>query len=89
MDDRVCKALEVASEYGSIDGDHHKMWVIDQMVRCLTNCPTVVVKATDCHGKEYSYESLGESDEYKEWVRRFCDGEDGSNTYAWDIGIAP
>jgi hypothetical protein len=23
-------------DYGSIDGGHHKMWVIDQMVRALT-----------------------------------------------------
>lgn len=29
-------ALRVALEYGNIDGSHHKMWVIDQMVRRLT-----------------------------------------------------
>ena len=29
-------ALETAYKYGSIDGDHHKMWVIDQMVRQLS-----------------------------------------------------
>lgn len=32
----VPKALEVASDYGQCDGAHHKMWVIDQMVRALT-----------------------------------------------------
>lgn len=26
---------------------------------------------------------------YKEWVRLTCDGEDGPDTYDWDIGIAP
>jgi hypothetical protein len=30
-------ALEVATQYGGIDGDHHKTWVIDQMVRSLTS----------------------------------------------------
>lgn len=29
------EALEIAMEYGAIDGAHHKMWVIDQMVRSL------------------------------------------------------
>ena len=28
--------MEVAYSYGQIDGDHHKAWVIDQMVRALT-----------------------------------------------------
>jgi hypothetical protein len=29
------KALNIAVRYGGIDGDHHKAWVIDQMVRAL------------------------------------------------------
>jgi hypothetical protein len=32
---RIALALECAQNYGQIDGDHHKMWVIDQMVRVL------------------------------------------------------
>lgn len=28
-------------------------------------------------------------DDYGEWVVEMCDGEDGPNTYDWDIGIAP
>lgn len=32
---RVEAALEIADQYGGIDGTHHKMWVIDQMVRAL------------------------------------------------------
>lgn len=35
MDERIEKALEIAFRYGQIDGDHHKTWVIDQMVRAL------------------------------------------------------
>lgn len=34
--DQVDAALSVAHRYGGIDGDHHKKWVIDQMVRALT-----------------------------------------------------
>ena len=34
--DAVRDALEIACAYGGIDGGHHKMWVIDQMVRRLT-----------------------------------------------------
>lgn len=30
------KALEVARDYAGCEGDHHRMWVIDQMVRALT-----------------------------------------------------
>lgn len=33
--DKIKKAIELAVDYGSNDGGHHKMWVIDQMVRIL------------------------------------------------------
>lgn len=33
--ERIRMALQVAREYGLIDGEHHKAWVIDQMVRAL------------------------------------------------------
>lgn len=32
---RIEKAIELAVAYGNIDGAHHKMWVIDQMIRVL------------------------------------------------------
>jgi hypothetical protein len=62
---RINDALYVAYSYGQIDGDHHKAWVIDQIVRKLT----------------------GEN--YTDWVKEFCKGEDGPDTYAWDKGIPP
>ena len=34
-DERIDTALDLAWEYAQIDGSHHKMWVIDQMVRVL------------------------------------------------------
>lgn len=33
--ERIQAAMDVASQYGSIDGEHHKTWVLDQMVRAL------------------------------------------------------
>jgi hypothetical protein len=33
---RIEKALDIATQYGGIDGGHHKTWIIDQMVRALT-----------------------------------------------------
>jgi hypothetical protein len=35
MEERIKNALSYAWSYGQIDGGHHKMWVIDQMVRTL------------------------------------------------------
>lgn len=33
--ERIKKALDIAWQYGQIDGSHHRLWVIDQMVRAL------------------------------------------------------
>lgn len=35
MEERVQKALAIASQFGGIEGDHHRAWVIDQIVREL------------------------------------------------------
>lgn len=35
MEENIKKALSYAWRFGQIDGSHHKMWVIDQMVRTL------------------------------------------------------
>lgn len=32
---RIEAAKNIAYKYGSIDGAHHKMWVIDQMLRAM------------------------------------------------------
>lgn len=32
---RIRDAIEIATSYGQIDGAHHKMWVIDKMLRIL------------------------------------------------------
>lgn len=35
-DKKIEKVLELIFQYGQIDGAHHKLWVIDQIVRILT-----------------------------------------------------
>lgn len=82
-------ALKIAMECGGFDGGHHKMWVIDQMVRALTGCPMEKQRARDVNGILYSYEAQGESEAYKNLVREAMSGEDGPGTYSWDVGIAP
>lgn len=89
MDEKIARALEIAVRYGGIDGGHHKMWVIDQMVRALTGCPEVTDQAIDYRGAPYSFTRQGESEEYLAWVREAKAGKDGPDTYGWDEGIAP
>ena len=76
---RIAKALELASDHGTIDGAHHKMWVIDQIARALTGCPVVTKSAVDYKNVPYEYEAQGESPEYAAFI-----GDE-----EWDEGIAP
>jgi hypothetical protein len=86
--DRITDALNFAASYGTEDGAHHKMWVIDQMVRCLTGCP-LEERTTVINGTPYPFQELGESDEYRTFVAEHNAGEEGPDTYSWDEGIAP
>lgn len=86
---RIAAALAVAYDCGQVDGSHHKAWVIDQMVRALTDCPDVVKEGVDSRGATYSYTVQGESEEYQHWVKTYRNGEDGPDTYEWDEGIVP
>jgi hypothetical protein len=78
-DQRIERALEFASRYASTDGDHHKLWVIDQMARALTGCPLETVTATNWKGDEYSYEAQGENEAYSRVA----------SEWGWEEGIAP
>ena len=37
--DAIRKALDLIFHYGAIDGDWHKQWVLDQVVRALVQAP--------------------------------------------------
>jgi hypothetical protein len=88
-EERIGLALDYAVKFGGIDGDHHKAWVIDQMVRALTGCPPKQCWAMDANGRSYAYEAQGESKEYLKLVADAKAGEDGPETYTWDEGKAP
>lgn len=83
-EERIRGALNAVVVW-NCDGSHHKQFLIDQMVRCLTGCPEV--RMTNEVGR--TYVELGESEEYRAFVRRYTAGEDGPDTYEWDTGIAP
>lgn len=61
---RIDNALIYIERFGGIEGDHHRAWVIDQVVRCLVP-------------------------DYPAWVVEMKAGEDGPETYDWDVGIPP
>jgi len=82
-DQVIAKALEFARD-GQVDGAHHKMWTIDQMVRALTSCPMEQKTRTLRSGETYQNEVQGESEEYKKFVKDY-EGDGGE--YKWDVGI--
>jgi hypothetical protein len=86
---RIDLALKIAVDWGGIDEAHHLKWTLDQMVRALTGCPIVPKKTKDANGAEYTWDAQGESPEYKELVALACAGDDGPETYSWDVGIPP
>lgn len=87
--EKIAAVLDRLMCSGGVDGEHHKAWVIDQVVRILTNCKEEQVTAVDCNGSRYGYTRLGESKEYKQWIKEYKDGEDGPDSCHWDIGIPP
>jgi hypothetical protein len=86
---RIQEAIDLALSYGQIDGDHHKAWVIDQMVRALTGCPIVKKKAINFRDEEYEYECQGESDEYLQLIKIYCHDDEDPEAYSWDEGCPP
>ena len=83
---QIKKVLDLALQSGCDDNVlPSQAWIIDQMVRVLTGCPTVRLTSTQ-YGKRYTYKGLGESKEYREFVRKARQGEDGPDTYNWNIG---
>lgn len=89
MHDRIGAALSRIAQSGGVDGAHHKQWVLDQVVRILTECPEVEHEALDVNGLKYTYTALGESPDYLRWLADYRAGDDGPNTYEWDEGIPP
>lgn len=69
---------------------------------CVNNLKMAIKEAVDLavayggidgsHHKDWVIDQMVRvlsGDEYDDVVRNACNGEDGPNTYEWDIGIAP
>ena len=77
--DNSTKAISIAFRYGQIDSAHHRLWVIDQMVRALLGC-------------EFSEENnfcVSESEKYKNFVKMYESEDCEPGDYKWDVGIPP
>jgi hypothetical protein len=53
---RILDALDVLIKYGSIDGAHHKTWVIDQAIEKLLGPEQYKVFVAECEKAGYGYE---------------------------------
>jgi len=61
-------ALQYLAWYGQIDGNHHKLWVLDQVARILNGTPVIVTKASWSDGFfEYRYNLDQPSEAYLQW----------------------
>ena len=52
LSERMKEALTIGVQYGGIDGDHHKDWVIDQMIRKLAGSEYDNIVAESCAGED-------------------------------------
>jgi hypothetical protein len=83
-------AMYFIERYGQIDGDHHKLWVLDQVARILKGTPVIVNLAKWDNGyEEYRVWTGDESIEYTNWVNEMIGNKDGEPGYSYDEGIAP
>lgn len=71
-------ALFWIEKYGSIDGEHHKTWVIDQVARILMGTAIVITEArwTD-HASEYRFRLASPSKIYSDWAQEVGDVDSG------------
>ena len=50
--EKIERAIEVGIAYGDTDGAHHKMWVIDQMLRILAGSMYNDLIKEYCNGQD-------------------------------------
>lgn len=73
-DQRIVTALTIIEDYAGIDGTHHKAWVIDQILRVLT---------------QSQYDAWVDRWEHGCIHNRIEECDDDCEQYEWDTGIAP
>lgn len=86
-------AVHFISHYGQYDGDFHKQWTMDQVVRILKGVPVILKRATweDGHS-EYRFKTGDVTTEYLEWVEWMkgdYDEEEEEHEYSYDEGVPP
>lgn len=79
--------LWFVSNYGYIDGEEHKQWLIDQIAQICLGVK-VIIKLAEWESGHTEYRvTLGEPNKaYKNWAGGYGPPNDGSG---WDQGIAP
>jgi len=80
-------AVEYIQYYGQYDGGHHRLWVLDQVMRILKGTPVIVeLKKWENGHEEYWFNTAEEpSQEYLDFVKEF----EGNDEFFWGTGIAP
>jgi len=89
--DIACEAIQLWIEmYSGCDGAHHKDWLIDQIARINFGAEIIVSEASwDDGTTELRYKLGDPTEKYLDWVASMKDGEDGPDTYDYNVGIAP
>lgn len=82
----VRKFLE---RFKGIDGGHHKEWLLDQIARIINGSSVAIKKAKWEDGHTELRFRVGESEQYRDWVKKMKAGEDGPDTYFYEEGVAP
>ena len=99
LDEQLTKdeaILWFIASYGSIDGAHHKNWVLDQVARIVHGTPVIGHEKrwqrVDHVHVETLYETGEPSEAYLAWVKELrgrWDPEWEEFEYDYDEGIAP
>jgi hypothetical protein len=83
-------AMYFIDHFGQIDGENHKLWVLDQVVRIHKGVKPQVKLAKWGSGQEEYRVKLGEPTvEYLDWVEEMKIGKEGDDSYSYDCGMAP
>jgi hypothetical protein len=64
----------------------------DKRISAALWCITCFGGIDGAHHKQWCLDQVVrilKAEQYEDWVEEFEDGEDGSDTYSWDEGIAP
>jgi hypothetical protein len=82
-------AMLFIARYGSIDGGHHKQWILDQVARILKGTSVDVFEARwTNHEPEVRFRVAEHpSEAYTQWVKDMTSGD--NEGYDYDTGIAP